>query len=172
MFVGDVTWPTGQSLQLGDWDGITFNPRMRLNADGNVGINTQAPNGQLHVRGNSDGVALHLSNASADLTWPDGNTLNMGVWNGVSFQEHMRITTGGNVGIGGVSSTPNILTVIRYSDTDPIADSWGTWSSRRWKEHIQPIGDALDKIQRLQGVSFDWKETGKSDIGLITEEVG
>jgi len=167
----DITWTSGQSLQFGDWDGATFNQRMRIHADGNVGVNTTSPNGQLHVRSNSDGIALHLSNASGDLTWPADNTLNMGTWDGATFVEHMRITAGGNVGIGGVTSTPNILTVIRYSATDPVADSWGTWSSRRWKENIQPLEHALDKIQRLEGVSFDWKGNGQSDIGLIAEEV-
>ena len=31
---------------------------------------------------------------------------------------------------------------------------------------------ALEKMLRLRGVSYDWKETGQSDIGLIAEEVG
>jgi hypothetical protein len=143
---------------------------MRINSDGNVGVNTTVPDGQLHVKGNADGIALHLSNASGDLTWPDDNTLNMGTWDGSTFVEHMRITAGGNVGIG-VTSTPNILTVVRYSATDPVADSWGVWSSRRWKENVRPLENALETIQRLRGVSFDWKETGESDLGLIAEEV-
>lgn len=167
----DVTWPSGQSLQFGEWDGATFQQRMRINSDGNVGVNTIAPNGQLHVRANADGIALHLSNATGDLTWPDDNTLNIGTWNGTVFDEHMRITAGGNVGIG-VSSTPNILTIVQYSSTDPIADAWTTYSSKRWKMNIRPLENALEKVQRLRGVSFDWRKTGTPDIGLIAEEVG
>lgn len=167
----DIAWQTGQSLQLGDWDGVTFNPRMRINNDGNVGVNTTAPDGALHVRGNADGMALHLSAASGDISWPTNNTLNLGTWDGVTFTERVRITAGGNVGIG-VTSTPNILTVQQYSATDPIADSWGTYSSRRWKENIRPLEGALDLVLRLRGVSYDWKETGEHDIGLIAEEVG
>jgi hypothetical protein len=45
-------------------------------------------------------------------------------------------------------------------------------SSIRWKEGIQEIPDALARIRQLRGVSFDWKETGKHDIGMIAEEVG
>ena len=30
----------------------------------------------------------------------------------------------------------------------------------------------MDKVQRLRGVSFDWRANGKHDIGLIAEEVG
>jgi len=49
---------------------------------------------------------------------------------------------------------------------------WDTFSSRRWKANIQPIRGALEKVERLRGVSFDWKKMGKHDIGLIAEEVG
>ena len=30
---------------------------------------------------------------------------------------------------------------------------------------------ALDKVERLRGVAFDWKTSSKPDIGLIAEEV-
>jgi hypothetical protein len=49
---------------------------------------------------------------------------------------------------------------------------WVTYSSRRLKKNIQPISNALDKVLRLRGVYFDWKEDGKHDIGLVAEEVG
>ena len=77
----------------------------------------------------------------------------------------------GNVGIG--TTTPgNLLTVVQTSATDPIADAWTTYSSRRWKENITPIPDALEKVLRLRGVAFDWKADGKHDLGMIAEEVG
>ena len=34
-----------------------------------------------------------------------------------------------------------------------------------------PITDALGKVQRLRGVSYNWKADGRHDIGLIAEEV-
>lgn len=77
----------------------------------------------------------------------------------------------GNVGIG-TTVTGNILTVEQGSSSDPIADAWTTYSSRRWKTNIEPIEDALAKVQRLNGVGFDWKADGKHDIGLVAEEVG
>lgn len=77
----------------------------------------------------------------------------------------------GNIGIG-VRPPENILTVKRSSETDPIADGWTTYSSKRWKTNITPLEGALDKVEQLRGVSFDWREDGKRDIGLIAEEVG
>ncbi len=101
-----------------------------------------------------------------------------GTGNHISFytnndmaNERMRITSAGNVGIG-TTSPGNILTVVQNSTTDPIADAWTTYSSRRWKTNIKPLENALGKVQQLQGVSYDWKADGKHDIGLIAEEVG
>ena len=54
-----------------------------------------------------------------------------------------------------------------------IAVEWITYSSGRWKENINPIPDALDKLMQLNGVEFDWKAErgGHRDIGLIAEDV-
>lgn len=55
-----------------------------------------------------------------------------------------------------------------------FANAWISGSSRRWKENIRPIGDALRKINQLQGVYYDWKPEngGKHDLGFIAEDVG
>lgn len=66
----------------------------------------------------------------------------------------------------------NILTVKRGSLTDPVADAWTVYSSKRWKKDIETISGALEKIQRLRGVTFEWADSGSSDIGMIAEEVG
>ena len=77
----------------------------------------------------------------------------------------------GNVGIG--TATPaNILTVVQSSATDPIADAWTTYSSRRWKTNILPLEGALEKVLRLRAVSYERKDDGKRQIGVIGEEVG
>jgi hypothetical protein len=52
------------------------------------------------------------------------------------------------------------------------ANRFLTSSSERWKTNIQTIEGALEKVENLQGVSYDWKADGKHDIGLIAEEVG
>ena len=77
----------------------------------------------------------------------------------------------GRVGIGTATAT-NILTVVQGSETDPIADRWLEYSSRRWKDDVTPIENALAKVRALQGVSFRWKGSGERDVGLIAEEVG
>jgi len=44
-------------------------------------------------------------------------------------------------------------------------------SDERLKENIQPIGGALSDVCKLQGVSFDWKDTGESTYGFIAQQV-
>jgi hypothetical protein len=75
-----------------------------------------------------------------------------------------------NVGIG-TTKPSNILTVARGAG-HPVSDSWETYSSRRWKTNIKTLPDALSKVEQLRGVSYDLKDSGKHEIGVIAEEVG
>jgi len=55
-----------------------------------------------------------------------------------------------------------------------IATSFLYSSDRRLKEKILPVNNALSKIQKLEGVSFKWKdeEKGKGiNLGLIAQDV-
>jgi len=110
----------------------------------------------------------------------------LGVWAAASA------TTGGGVGIhaeawspGGVAgrfynygdgqilsggnSTGEVFRV--EGDGTVYAHQYLTTSSRRWKENVHELENALDQVTRLRGVSFDWKADGRADIGLIAEEV-
>ena len=55
-------------------------------------------------------------------------------------------------------------------------------SDRRLKENITPIGYALEKIERINGVTFDWKKLTEEeeiyihgnkghDVGVIAQEI-
>ena len=64
--------------------------------------------------------------------------------------------------------------------------AFGSPSDKRLKENIKPIKTALDKVTKLQGVSFDWKDKHdvldregnpvklkkwKNDLGFIAQDV-
>jgi len=54
--------------------------------------------------------------------------------------------------------------------------AYGSPSDKRLKENIKPIESALDKVSKLQGVTFDWKQSDsildiKEDIGFIAQDV-
>jgi hypothetical protein len=77
---------------------------------------------------------------------------------------------GGGVGIQTTNVT-NSLT-IGQGQGAAIADGWWTYSSQRFKTDIETLPNALDKVERLRGVSYTLKATGKHEIGVIAEEVG
>ncbi len=52
------------------------------------------------------------------------------------------------------------------------ANAWKTYSSQRWKVNVSTIDHAMDKVRSLRGVSFDWRDQGTHDIGMVAEEVG
>ena len=79
------------------------------------------------------------------------------------------------VGIGvGEGNATHALTLPDTSDaTGKVkANAFVSYSSIRYKEHIQPLESAVSTINKLQGVSYSWKDTGKKDFGFIAEEVG
>jgi len=85
----------------------------------------------------------------------------------------LSITSLGNVGLGVTSPTyrlelPNTASTAGRGR----ANSWTTYSSGRWKTNVRPIDRAMDKVQQLRGVTFDWKDGGRHDMGMIAEEVG
>jgi len=184
---------TSSSGSLSRASMVMFNPQpeppgndplieMRSDASGTAGLRlynpkTAAPFDQkvFELTNNATGgAAMHfLSNGTEfmgvdPVPWHPGGDLTM---RDATGGQTIILSSAGTLSIG-TSSTANILTVRQYSATDPIADAWTTYSSRRWKTNIETITDPMSKVMALRGVTFDWKETGKHDFGLIAEEVG
>lgn len=81
-------------------------------------------------------------------------------------------------GIGLIEQVSNTFRLELPSTANNIigrarAQSWTTYSSRRWKENIIDIKDAIDVISKLRGVEFDWKKDrgGNHDTSFIAEEL-
>jgi hypothetical protein len=74
------------------------------------------------------------------------------------------------VGIG-TDAPSSVLTIARGAG-HPVSDSWETYSSRRWKTNIQSLRNALGTVEQLRGVSYELKDSGRHEIGVIAEEVG
>jgi hypothetical protein len=116
-----------------------------------------------------------------------------------SLSERMRITSDGKVGIGTVSPQDALHVVgnLRIdggfandiylraagSGNDLYIESTTgnraflyvrdvfTQSSTRYKENIQPIANPFSVLNRLTGVSYDWKNNEGRNYGFIAEEV-
>ncbi len=136
--------------------------------------------GTLACSSNTTGSDLNCMGYNSDVA---GNNLN----NATAIGAHALVTVSNAVVLGsvagvngatatarigiGTTSPTNLLTLGQGAGPS-IADGWATYSSRRWKTNIQPLHDALGMIERLQGVSYDLKDSGKHEIGVIAEEVG
>jgi Chaperone of endosialidase len=165
-------------------------PGLEVDSAGNVGIGTTALPGKLNVAGQAFVQdQLTVSGAfGADLalqdTRPNGGRLDLSagsnigtvfvagpnpLWIGNNNQAKIVIDGNGNVGVGAGPGIPQAPLHVRGQ----VLSSAGfcTGSSRRWKTNIRPLEGALDVVRRLQGVSFQWNEDGRRDIGLIAEDV-
>ena len=73
-----------------------------------------------------------------------------------TFNERMRITQGGRVGIGRTATT-NILEV-EGNASKTTATAWLANSDRRIKKDIRPVSGALAKIERVNPVTFRYTD--------------
>jgi hypothetical protein len=101
---------------------------------------------------------------------------NTAYWDGAAWVTNNSniFNNGGNVGIG--TSTPTVkLEVNGRLKTQGINEL----SDARYKKDIQTLTNALANIEKLRGVSYDWKQAefpeknfeAKHQIGLIAQEL-
>lgn len=97
------------------------------------------------------------------------NCLILGSINGINGA-----TASVRVGIGNQNPTEALVVAGNIVATGTI-----TPSDQRYKQNILPISSALDKVQRLRGVSYDWRRTAypemqfaaSTQLGFIAQEV-
>lgn len=87
-------------------------------------------------------------------------------------QSGVGIVTTSNVGVNTDNPT-SALTI--YGDVSVsgiiTAADYNSASDIRLKENVNVIDNPLDKIVKLEGVNFQWKESGKKSLGVIAQEV-
>ena len=70
------------------------------------------------------------------------------------------ITTLTSLNVGDVNSS-GIVTAVDFNSTSDV----------NLKENINTINSALETVNQLRGVSFDWKDTGRTSYGVIAQEI-
>jgi Chaperone of endosialidase/Head domain of trimeric autotransporter adhesin len=175
------------ALVLGSINGING-----ATASTSVGIGTTAPGATLEIDGSNQadlfikapysgvgaGLDLFTTGSIRDMQWEILNTgaasaqgaNKLNIRNVNTAQDVFTILANGYVGIS--STNPSNLLTLVQGGGPAIADGWNTYSSRRWKINIHPLQNALNKVEQLRGVSYDLKDSGKHEIGVIAEEVG
>lgn len=130
-------------------------------------INPQTYNAtRLMWRNNASEICMAIGVSHADRRV----TLN-NYWDGVT-------ANGQNTGIGIIGDTARAFRFeIPSTASNQVgrgrAQSWATYSSRRWKDNIVRINDGLSIINKLHPSEFDWKQEhgGNHDTSFIAEEL-
>ena len=98
-------------------------------------------------------------------------------WDGSTFREAWRADAAtGQMGLG---KSPDAGFRLDVNGLIRTIGAVNTSSDRRFKEDIQPLTGALEKVSRLTGVSYDWNRTAFPDkhfsdrrqIGFIAQDV-
>jgi hypothetical protein len=152
--------------------------RMRVTASGNVGIGTPSPNTKLDVAG-----SLQILTGSNPIRFtagwtgfPDAVTNQAEISNDTSSYRTLMIVGNRSGGVGRRVSVWDRLEV-NGTAFKPGGGAWGSTSDIRLKQNVQPLAGALDKLLRLRGVFFEWKEPEQQgnltgpQMGLIADEV-
>jgi hypothetical protein len=150
-------------------------------ASGNVGIGTTAPNALLGISSASK-ANINLTETG---TYPgtatiynDGNlhiessTSTYPIWIGANNATNVLLAYGGgDVGIGTESPGYKLQVGNSGDGSVAVANAWNTFSDIRFKKDIQPIHNALQIIESLNGVTFKWKTDNQPSIGFIAQQV-
>jgi hypothetical protein len=75
--------------------------------------------------------------------------------------DQWRVVVGGTERLEVKNSSPHVL----------VTGDLNSTSDARLKENVEPIANALSDVTQLEGVSFDWKDTGTRGHGFIAQQV-
>ena len=155
---------------------------MRIDSSGNVGIGVTSPISSLHIKHATPTSKITLEDSSTNRLGEigggsDGNggflTFSVGN-NGSAITEKLRIASNGEVYIAG--TTDQGIYNLQVNGTGVWgAGAYVNGSDSRIKEDIQPIASGLDVVDKLNPVTYKYKETWSSDqsiqSGFIAQEL-
>jgi uncharacterized protein (UPF0218 family) len=165
--------------------------KMRIDTSGSVGIgittNTTIP---LHVNQTGSGTVIKAQGIGATIEIQSGTAGNATLYQRPNLtgdkEAEFRCTLGSTYGWSWKDDNATATSRVKFMKLDQNPGTltvkgdvvaYGSPSDKRLKENIKPIESALDKVMKLQGVTFDWKQKEdvildiKEDIGFIAQDV-
>ena len=143
---------------------ISGNSALKLPA----GTTAQRPDGIAgHIRFNQDNSSFEVNDGSIWKTIGVPNLLDDTTTNESRFITFSELTSGATEELL-VSSTKLFF---NPSSGELNATSFNSLSDVSYKENIFPIKSALDIVDKISGVEFEWKQNSKKSAGVIAQQL-
>ena len=168
---------------VGDTGGNGNNTFISMSdTDGQVALNSVGFVALADGDGESNGTYITCDDLNEVIRFQHEGTMFIGDddWVGFGTQTHMEVNDT-NQQISCSTALGVIVSGLAGASSDVSADANGVLmhgaSDFRLKENIEPLTKSLDKINKLRGVNFEWKEEFKGEqghgkrIGMIAQEV-
>ena len=107
-------------------------------------------------------AAFNTANSAGAVSITDDTT------NSGTYYPLLSVSATGTLSTSNTSSSK--LSYVPSTGTLTTVDL-NTTSDIKFKENIQTIDSALEMINRIDGVSFNWKETGKKSYGVVAQQL-
>ena len=153
--------------------------RMIIDGSGRVGIGTTTPSNRLVVQdSDTTGTAVNIINTSSGgYNWnifSCGSAANIDSVGSLAFRDstngstRMAITSAGRMYFYSLAASAG-TNALRWS-TSTGQMTYDT-SSARYKDNIRDSVYGLNHVMQMRSTQFEYKDDGRSDIGLIAEEL-
>ena len=165
-------------VYLGDNASLTFSTNttaaMTIAANSNVGIGTSTPSAKFHVEAST---TLGSGNLSAAEFHGGGSGSNGGQirlynsYSGVTLpSKWLRVDNNGIFGI--INNAYNTaLATVDDSGNFTALQNVTAYSDARLKTNVETIDNALDKVSRMRGVTYERIDSGSKGVGVIAQEM-
>ena len=159
--------------------GLTYNPSVNTLTTvnivtigsatvlGNLGIGRSDPGYKVDVVGTINASSVLVN--GAPLTASGGGS---GANLEIDIEDTTRYVTFANTTTG-VFSQANVSTSLTYNPFSGTLSAaiFNSTSDIRQKKNIEVVDNALNVINSIEGVKFDWVSTGESSYGVIAQEI-
>lgn len=146
---------------------------------GMLGVGTSTPERAIHIKGSNAVFRMDRSRDTAAFMIvrndDAGNILKTYVVGVNASGPNQGSFVINDLGQGTTGGGVNRLTIdndgVAIFGKEVKATGFINTSSRQFKTNIRPLENALEKVMQMQGVAFDWKDTGAPSLGMIAEDV-
>jgi hypothetical protein len=143
--------------------------------NGDVGVGTLTPERKLHIMGDNPRIMIEAETSNPEINFKSDGDAASEIWalyknssnDDLYFLQNGSVSLAlknstGNVGIG-TNSTGSYKLYVQGEAYSTV--NWSS-SDRKFKQEIEEINGALDKVLRMRGVRFRWRTEEYGDRGF------